>query len=310
MEQQRIPSTNDLAFKKTFSSEQHKNIIVGFVGDFLGIHVDESDISIDNPYSIKSYMELLDTDIFDTKSVESKTRILKLRQTIHDISMSIKSSDVIIELQVRKERYFSKRSLYYAYDKYCSHYNEGDGNSRYSWLCPVYSINILGYNHFKGDKAFHYFRLYDKKNEEALDSESVEVCYFELKKQNTDTERQRNWQEYFLTGVVPDDAPDYLKDAAEMLKYMNLDTEERKVVDLTEKALATWEYDLDSARYEGEEKGRLEGRREGEESGLIKGAYKIARNALAEGASVTFISKITGLDVDTIQGLARTLNHG
>jgi predicted transposase/invertase (TIGR01784 family) len=84
---------------------------------------------------------------------------------------------------------------------------------------------------------------------------------------------------------------------------------------LLEKASATWEYDLDSARYEGEEKGRLEGeasglikgrlegRREGEESGLIK----TARNALIKGFPVTVISEITGLDVDTVQGLARTL---
>jgi predicted transposase YdaD len=151
-----------------------------------------------------------------------------------------------------------------------------------------------------------------------LNAKSVEVCYFELKKPNTDTERQRHWQEYFRTSVAPDNAPDYLKDAEEMLKYMNLDTKEREVVDFTEKALATWEYELSSAYYEGEEKGRLEGeesglikgRLEGEESGLIKGRLETARNALSEGASVSFVSKITGLDVAIIQSLARTLQHG
>jgi hypothetical protein len=38
--------------------------------------------------------------------------------------------------------------------------------------------------------------------------------------------------------------------------------------------------------------------------GLMKGREEIARSALAEGASVEFVRKITGLDPDTIQQLA------
>jgi len=39
------------------------------------------------------------------------------------------------------------------------------------------------------------------------------------------------------------------------------------------------------------------------EEGMEKGREEIARNALAEGASIEFIRKITGLDMDTIKSL-------
>jgi predicted transposase YdaD len=48
-------------------------------------------------------------------------------------------------------------------------------------------------------------------------------------------------------------------------------------------------------------------REEGEQIGLQKGeenkALEIARNALAKGSSPEFVHDITGLDVETIQGL-------
>ena len=49
------------------------------------------------------------------------------------------------------------------------------------------------------------------------------------------------------------------------------------------------------------EKGRMEGRQEGR----MARQEEIARNALAEGASIEFVQKITGLDSDTINNLAQ-----
>jgi hypothetical protein len=103
-------------------------------------------------------------------------------------------------LQVRKELYFSERSLYYPFDKFCSHYNEQGametdkyGNpDRYSSLRPVYSLNILGYNHFTEDEdALRIFSLYDKEREKAFGKELIKVGYFELYKTNIETDNQR-----------------------------------------------------------------------------------------------------------------------
>jgi predicted transposase YdaD len=45
-------------------------------------------------------------------------------------------------------------------------------------------------------------------------------------------------------------------------------------------------------------------REEGREEGLEKGREEVARNALTKGASVEFISEITGLPAEIIRNLA------
>jgi predicted transposase/invertase (TIGR01784 family) len=51
---------------------------------------------------------------------------------------------------------------------------------------------------------------------------------------------------------------------------------------------------------EGIEKGIEEGIEKGREEGIEEGIEKVARNALAQGASLEFVQKITGLDIQTI----------
>jgi len=54
---------------------------------------------------------------------------------------------------------------------------------------------------------------------------------------------------------------------------------------------------------EGIKEGMKEGMEEGIKEGIKRARMELARNALAEGASVEFIQKITGFDMDTIQKL-------
>jgi len=55
------------------------------------------------------------------------------------------------------------------------------------------------------------------------------------------------------------------------------------------------------ARNEGREEGMEEGWEKGREASNIE----IARKALAEGASFEFVQKITGLDLEAVQGLSK-----
>jgi len=60
------------------------------------------------------------------------------------------------------------------------------------------------------------------------------------------------------------------------------------------------EFNLDDAiavRYK-------EGREDGLEEGITEASLKIAGNLLAEGSTLEFVQKITGLDLDTLKGLA------
>jgi predicted transposase YdaD len=49
-----------------------------------------------------------------------------------------------------------------------------------------------------------------------------------------------------------------------------------------------------------------EGMVKGLEEGMEKGREEIARNALAEGASIEFVQKITGLDIETLKNLGHS----
>jgi len=53
----------------------------------------------------------------------------------------------------------------------------------------------------------------------------------------------------------------------------------------------------------GHERGREEGQKEGRETGWNEGREAVARNALAEGATLEFVQKITGFDMKTLKGM-------
>ena len=78
------------------------------------------------------------------------------------------------EMQLLKRDFYPERSLYYLCRKYNSTYGNTElmrGESKYSSLYPTFSINILGYNHFKSDqKAVRRFTLYDEENQQPFHS--------------------------------------------------------------------------------------------------------------------------------------------
>jgi predicted transposase/invertase (TIGR01784 family) len=75
-------------------------------------------------------------------------------------------------------------------------------------------------------------------------------------------------------------------------EYLTQDWEERDLY--TRRLMAALDYNsgINNALEEGEQKGKEEK------------AAEIARKALAEGASVEFVQKITGLDIEAIQKLS------
>ena len=84
----------------------------------------------------------------------------------------------------------------------------------------------------------------------------------------------------------------------------------RKIMDIYERRQkARWDYAsaMSGAERRGLEKGLEEGLERGREKGVEEGMEKrnaeVARNLLAEGATVEFVRKITGLDTNTIASL-------
>ena len=203
----RISATGDLAFKKVFASEEHKACLSGLISDFFGVDVSAEEITIENPYSIASYREIVKGE-----------DVPILRHTLKDVAASLKFADFVSELQIRSTQFFDERALYYPFDRFCKNYSKQgfmesglDGKpNRYSSIIPVYALNILGDSHFQDDDALRIFELYDPARNKKYKKELVKIGFFELSKNNIETSNQRYWRDYFLTGEAHPDAPEYI----------------------------------------------------------------------------------------------------
>ena len=292
---ERISPTSDLGFKKITSAPESKDILRGIIGDFFGFWVPLDEIHITAPYDIRSYGEYV-------KRLNGGEEISEtLRQTVQDVVADIKIADFTAEAQVRKDGFFSYRSLYYVCSRFCANYNVPgrmvtmyDGTSfRYSSLKPVYCVNILGYPHFTGDDdALRIFELYDKKRNKSFEREYLTIAYFELAKNNIETENLRHWKTFFQTGEAPADAPEYIRKAARFIEKANLTKEERDMYEQIQKAEDIRVSELYTAQLEGEARGKKEER------------LDIARNALHMGMTISDTSKLTGLTEGEIRKLA------
>jgi predicted transposase/invertase (TIGR01784 family) len=290
----KISPTSDLAVKKVLASEENKDILAGLTNDFF--EFEPKDIIIKNPYSIKVYTELM-----------GNNEIEKLRQTLRDIGASFVTSDFLSEIQVRKVRYFDARSLMYPCEIFCQGYNTKTDNSRYAGLKPVYSLNILGYNHFVEDNdALRIFQLYDPVRNKEFKEKYLNIAFFELKKKNIETENQRHWRDYFTTGIVEPGAPSYIRKASEIIDFVNLKKEERDMLAVYEKAQATFEAELDYAHFEGMAEGREEGIVIGENRGIdtSKQVFLMLKNK----KDIYDIHNITNMPIEEIQSFMDLLN--
>ena len=217
----KVSRTNDLAFKKAFASDGNTESIIGLARDILGIDIKE--VLFRQPYSIESY----------TKMIKEK-QFAAFQQTIKDISANVvlnnKGVNLISELQVREAKRFLERSLYYPTQTFSENYKD----NKYSSLKPIYAINIVGYLMFKQDlDGLRIFEMWDKLHNEGFPIE-FKIAYFEYKKTNFNTDIQF-WRDYFLDKEISDNAPEYIKHAAEIVEYANLEEEEKELVDLIER---------------------------------------------------------------------------
>jgi hypothetical protein len=255
---ERIMPTNDLAFKKIMTTHGNEDILQGIIGDFFDFRPEIGDINITIPYSIKAYQEVFRTE--DGEEIWAA----KLREIIRDVSADIKFVDFGAEIQIRKEAFFTERSLHYTFSRFCGNYNRrGEMKTRadgrfylHSSLKPVYTLNILGYKFFPGDDdALRVMTLYDRKRHKAFEIEYVTVAYFELTKNNVESENQRHWKIFFTTGEASEDAPEYIRKAARVIDRANLNREEQDMIDRLEMAEEIYQNTLYATHLDGIEEG-------------------------------------------------------
>ena len=281
----RISPTGDLGFKKVLGSEENKDILAGLIKDFFDVTAEE--ITIESPYSIAL-----------CKRVAQGKEETLLSETIKDVAASFRTADFVSEVQIKKTLFFDERSLYYPLDRFCKNYDKAGHMTadakgrpiRFSSLRPVYALNILGYNHFQDEDALRIFELYDPVRQKSF-KQLLRLGYFELKKRGIETSNQGHWHDYFNTGEVNPEAPEYIRRASGIIEYINLSEEERDVARTLEKARAIYDTELVSSFFEGKDEGEITAKTE------------VVINLLKRGMDDREIMEITGLSSEQVRGI-------
>ena len=272
----------DIAFKKIFGSEQHTEILIGFLNAVLELKGDRciKSVTLKNPWQPPDIAILKET-ILDIRAIDNR------------------GITFIVEMQIKDTKSFGKRAIYYTSKAYTSQIKTGED---YPKLNQVIFIGILDFNSFEGDS---YLTRHLILNRETLKQEltDLEFNFIELPKFNKREEELETIIEkwlYFLknTGkleMIPQCAVEIpeLNEAYNLAAKSAWSENELDIYDY-------WQIRDAEDRYkslEDFEKGKLEGKEEGIEEGKIEVAHKL----IAKGMSVEEAADVAGVAVEILR---------
>ena len=278
---------NDLAFKKIFGDENHKNILISFLNsvlDFKDLQI-IVDVSLANPYQVP--------------------KIPELKETILDIKATNKNNDTfIVEMQKKDLGDFTKRSLYYTSKAYISQLPKGND---YTVLKKVYFIGILNFNIFD-NKNYISRHLIINQETNKQDLDDFEFSFIELPKFDKELTELRSILDkwiYFIKNasdlsIIPAqyETNDEFKEAFEIARQTTWNEKELEIYDY----MSLKEFDELNALKTAEKKGMEKGIEQGMEKGIEQEKINIARSLLDVLDNET-ISLKTGLDISIIEKL-------
>jgi len=157
---------HDLAFKKIFGDEKHKEILISFLNSVLDFKDEKTivDITLKNPYQLP--------DIED------------LKETILDIkAKNANNEEFIVEMQKKDLGAFEKRSLYYTSKAYVQQLPSGKKKKDYNKLKKVYYIAIVDFEIFE-NKNYISRHLIINQETTKQDLKDFEFTFIELPKFN------------------------------------------------------------------------------------------------------------------------------
>jgi predicted transposase/invertase (TIGR01784 family) len=152
---------NDIAFKKVFGDENHKNILISFLNSVLDFTGGKEivDVSLANPYQVP--------------------KIPDLKETILDIKAVNKNGDTfIVEMQKKDLGDFTKRSLYYTAKAYVAQLPKGKD---YTALNKVYFIGLLNFTIFDNESYISRHLIINQETN-TQDLDDFEFSFIELPK--------------------------------------------------------------------------------------------------------------------------------
>lgn len=281
-----VDPKTDIAFKKIFGDQTHKIILIEFLNGLLELEYPIEDVNIVNGYQPPQGYGLKESTL-DIKAKDTSGR------------------EFIVEMQVEKDKTFTKRALYYSSKAYSQ---QLDKSEKYHLLKPVIFLGILDFTMFDHASPCSRHLILNGENQ-SHDLKDLEFNFVELPKFTkpeaglaTVTDK---WL-YFLKHAddlqqipLSADTP-ALQEAYQIAAKHHWTQEELDIYESEGLRLGRNRNELETARLDGLE----EGLKEGIEKGKLEGKIEIAKNLLA-AMDDTAIAQVTSLEPSLIATLRR-----
>lgn len=294
-----IRLTSDLVFKAVFGRDQQecRDALISLLNAVLRESTHRSGLDYDDPINELEYV-----NPFNLQEHAGE------KLSCMDIVVRTKHGERIdIEMQVRKQDFLPKRSLYYGARQLMETLDAGDNFAELK-KCVVISI-VVG-SMFEDTKQFHHiYRLKEigrgVELTDTLELQYIELAKLDLNKPVTEMTELERWGAYLRSAGEPRLSP-----LVQRLKGQNGGIEMAETVrikvsedeHLRTKAMLEDKFQrtILSEMYEAKQKGLEEGREKGLEKGLQEGLTSVAQNMLREGLSLEIVQKVTGIELSQL----------
>ena len=288
---------NDVAFQWVFGREANKDLLLLLLNEFIPDRM------------------ITDVTLYKQRQLPYAKG---LKKSVFDVSCVTEDGTIVdIEVQVRPQKWFSDRCLYYSTFSIQSQVSEGQIDYT---LKPVYVVSIDDFcrEHPGGDGGrflFSYALREDENHELMTDSLHfvfVELKNFEKRWEDIDNDKEKL---YFCLKHLHemDELPEGFAEGiwaklADQARIVEMEPEVKKqyirVMETELDKRAQLNYAREQGREEGLEQGREQGRTEGREEGRAEGEIvkqrEIAAKMKSLGMPVETICEATGLSPETV----------
>ena len=274
---------NDFAFRRIFGSERNKDILIHFLNDMI---------------TFKESSPIVDVTFLKTNQ---DPEIASQKTSIVDIlCKDTKGNQYIVEMQVAKEKGFTKRAQYYAAKAYVGQAAIG---GEYYNLKEIIFLAISDFIMFPNKDSFKSDHVILDRNSYENDLKDFSFTFLELPKFNKTIDELDNitskWMYFFkhaddtseasLATIIGGDQ--IIERAYQELNRFSWNEEELRTYDQTEK----YEGSYIASMAQKFDEGKAEGKAERDTA--------IAKTMIQKNMDAQTISEITGLTIEEIDGI-------
>ena len=275
-----VDPKTDIAFKKIFSNDAHKSILIEFLNEILVLEYPIATLEILNPYQLPKLYDLKNTSL-DIRAKDTANR------------------EFIVEMQVEKETAFVKRAVYYSSKAYSQQLQKTE---KYHLLKPVIFLGILDFTIFDHASVLSRHLILNAETGQH-DLKDLEFNFIELPKftkLETELETTADKWIYFIQQAdnldhVPSSADTpALQEAYDIAAQHHWTQEELDIYESQGFAIGKARNSFETAR--------LDGEAIGEKRGELQAKLQIAKNLLI-AMNDTQIADMTGLTIEAVAEL-------